>query len=139
MQTPARRIFAFLTDAVIYIALVFGWLESLIMRNIEGCCESDDFSIFVILHVSLFFLYFVIIEIISNKSIGKWMLGLYIYNDDSQPRWLQRVARPFLKSLCIISVIGAFVSLAMFIAKNNNRAWYDEALGTTILRRKFKT
>lgn len=120
-----RRFFAFYIDCVIVAIITSVVYYSLILLNITN---EDNFFHQTVIHAFVFILYYVFIEFVYKRSIGKMIFKFKIkgFNNLSKTNLLKRV---------VLRTIFKFIPFDIFSIFLNEKCimWHDSLSKTQVL------
>lgn len=128
---PGRRMAAFFLDSVVVVVLV-GIVSSFTSSAILILCsmlrlEMDPSLLGLIINFPIAVGYYAIFESLYGRTLGKWLLGLRVVNQNSEsPKFIQAV----LRSLLIPGIWILFGSIVSFyLVDHTNMSSWSEIIG----------
>ncbi len=126
---PLRRVYAFAIDIGILLMLIF--ILGPIFGNSEGILNVPNVQTGVI-DVFIFLAYFIIPTGIFGRTIGKWVAGISVVDEDGN--------KPGVAVAIPREVVGRFVATITFgigiiwvLFDKNHQGWHDKMAGTFVV------
>lgn len=126
---PLRRVYAFAIDIGILLMVVF--IVGPIFGNSEGIFNVPNIQTGII-DVFIFLAYFVIPTGIFGRTIGKWVAGISVVDEEGN--------KPGVAVAIPREVVGRFVATITFcvgiiwiVFDKNHQGWHDKMAGTYVV------
>jgi len=137
--SPFRRLLAVIFDLVFFLGFIFlfssyfqnHFIEaSFIVNELspELLWEYADVVYFGLMIIPAYVLTSILPQFLSGASIGKWLVGLKIYDQSmAKAGFMQLMMRELLRPICVATIIGPLIGFW-----RPYRMLHDRITGTTI-------